>query len=725
MSETEQLRYISTIFISSIVVAVAALSLSRTHYGDNILLQPTLYDGDSQNILSPMVQNILSPLNVNDTQEVMNNTTTNINASMCYIDYSNKSMQDDEVLSSSILQPYDVSVNTDNVRESRDGVKSEAPKPKGDSDVCRIYVAPSTIPGAGIGIFAGVSFNRGDLVTPGDGVVPIYNPVFNNGNQEHINTLLWDEYVWSASTFTAMEIPDQGMEGASFGIGALPNCFFALLNVEDSEDHKRDNANLEAINSPGVGAFSPWYDRKSYATKDIQAGSELYVDYGYGYFNSRTETIGYIPFLDDFDTADNLLHKFQNLTNNSIMNDEMSDSLFHLSRSILDMSPNRVLLALPEERSEIANILQNGGSIQKDYLRSIQSIDYLKTHGACMDHLYVATSFLPHAGRGVFTSRSFTKGSVVTTVPLIHIPERKVMTIYGEAKYDSGYNLEEPMRNISNPIHEQLLVNYCFGHKQSTLLLCPYGIVSSLINHASTASHGISNVDRQQHTPAANVQIQWSHKMSKSPSWWNVTIAQWAYTYQAGLAFEYIALRDIEADEEITIDYGTEWQIAWEKHVANWRAVPRLVDALNDDIDSIIPTNEEWVWHGGDVNVNPEAVNLWCYDVYRKMQGLPATDLEAYHCNVVQRRYDTSTASYVYIAEIRMRRQNKGYTKCDEIFDEVLWSLPRDAFVYGGYNDIYDTNQYLMPSTFRHEIGIPDDLMPPMWRNIPPKTVIN
>jgi hypothetical protein len=59
---------------------------------------------------------------------------------------------------------------------------------------------------------------------------------------------------------------DKTIDAASFGIGALPNCYFLLLNVDDSDDYRLDYANLD-VTSPGIGTFSPWYNRKSYAVK--------------------------------------------------------------------------------------------------------------------------------------------------------------------------------------------------------------------------------------------------------------------------------------------------------------------------------------------------------------------------------------------------------------------------------------------------------------------------
>lgn len=55
---------------------------------------------------------------------------------------------------------------------------------------------------------------------------------------------------------------------------------------------------------------------------------------------------------------------------------------------------------------------------------------------------------------------------------------------------------------------------------------------------------------------------------------------------------------------------------------------------------------------------------------------------------------------------------------CDVYFDEVLWSLPRDAFVYGDFLDHINTRHHLMPYSFRHDIRIPENMMPSIWKNI-------
>jgi hypothetical protein len=583
-----------------------------------------------------------------------------------------------------------------------------------DTKVCRIYMAPSTIPGAGFGLFAGIPYQKGNLVTPGDGVVPIYDMEFHNGLSSSL--FLWDEYVWSGSTFSAMSEYDRTIEAASFGIGALPNCFFPLLNVEDADDYRRDYANLE-VTSPGIGAFSPWYDRKSYAIQNIVAGSELFVNYGYDYFKSREETYGLIPFNDHYRIADRLLKRFISVSDRLVTQDAFSkvaimEDTFHQSRNVLIAWPNHVLGALPNTTESIHLILKNGGTGRKDYLRSIRNIDYLKNFGTCMDHLYVKPSQIPDAGRGVYTERSFEKGSIVTTVPLIHVQDRSVLNMFRYTDF-VGHNDHPGLRQ---PTHQQLLLNYCFGHYQSSLLLCPYGIVSSLINHAPTALENEQIFRNRKNRNTANLKIKWSTAFTRHPEWLNMSVSEWASEESSGLSFEYIASRDIDPGEEILIDYGIEWQNAWNLHKKKWKPVNRMVDSLNA-ANLIIPTEKEWKWPIGDINSNPDAVNLWCYNLYRTLQGLENTEEEAFPCKIVHRKWDYKSETFLYTAELIQIRQNEEEFICDVIFDRVLWLLPRDAFVYGDFLDHYNTKHYLYPNSFRHNMQIPDDLMPQSCKN--------
>jgi hypothetical protein len=66
---------------------------------------------------------------------------------------------------------------------------------------CGVYLAPSTIPGAGLGMYAGNNaYEKGDMVTLGDVVVPVFEMDWHMGHESY--DFLWEEYVWSFSQFT-------------------------------------------------------------------------------------------------------------------------------------------------------------------------------------------------------------------------------------------------------------------------------------------------------------------------------------------------------------------------------------------------------------------------------------------------------------------------------------------------------------------------------------------
>jgi hypothetical protein len=63
---------------------------------------------------------------------------------------------------------------------------------------CSLYLAPSTIPGAGMGIFAGDTiFEIGDIVSTGDAMVPLFDMAWNNDKEEFLN----NEFLWGTFTY--------------------------------------------------------------------------------------------------------------------------------------------------------------------------------------------------------------------------------------------------------------------------------------------------------------------------------------------------------------------------------------------------------------------------------------------------------------------------------------------------------------------------------------------
>jgi SET domain len=173
--------------------------------------------------------------------------------------------------------------------------------------------------------------------------------------------------------------------------------------------------------------------------------------------------------------------------------------------------------------------------IRKQHKRDVE---WLKANGYCQDHIKPGRSTLKQAGRGAFASRDLPVGTIVGFSALIHIG------IHGR----DIFTVTVPNPDRSRRRQYDLIINYSFGHANSTIILTPYGGMINFINHAS---------ERTEQKP--NVRLRWPNKelISHKPYYLHRTPLELKYTGEKiGLAFEYVALRDIKKDEEIFIDYG-------------------------------------------------------------------------------------------------------------------------------------------------------------------------
>ena len=340
------------------------------------------------------------------------------------------------------------------------------------------------------------------------------------------------------------------VSAVSFGIGAVPNCFFPLINVEPS-DTEMDTAGLHRSKDPGTGAFTPYYDHAGLAVRDIKEGEELFINYGTDYFKSRGALYQEpIRISEEYET-----HCVQNKTKaETDIFGLLHGYSFQRVKSNLSTRPSSLRRALPDP-PRITKEEAEGGASEMVRVYSIRDLDWLEENGSCMDNIREGISTIDQAGRGAFAARPIKEGDLVAPVPLIHIANRTDMTMFKGFYNENG----KFVRNSSAPSHYQLLLNYCFGHRYSSVLLCPYGIGTELINHSKDG---------------ANARIVWSYKSSRHLEWLEKPLADWVSTKTPGLAFDYIATREIKEGEEIFIDYGYEWEVSWNMHVAAWTPPP-------------------------------------------------------------------------------------------------------------------------------------------------------
>ena len=383
-----------------------------------------------------------------------------------------------------------------------------------DERKCTLYLAPSSIPGAGLGIFTAEELPMGALIGAsddlGEKVIPVldqYKTLPFRGQQRW---LPWLSYIWGAANFVNNEWNGQhgfneiqhdgGLykaDGLSFndgmgvweenafvpGLASLMNSHPELVNVGKSDSNTSVGSAEQGVSFTAI--------------RPIKAGSELFINYGRQWHARKNKNTG-----------------------NNID--------WHERR-------NQHVLVTTEEDAQV-------------------ELELLEEHGACIDALRVGSVMKKNdSGRGAFVTRFFSKGSVITTTPLL-VLKRDDLTIY---EVDESQNYKKNVLKKNNIIGRELLLNYCYGSPNSELLLLPTAPGVNYINHDSQKP---------------NAEIRWSEKMSLFPA---SELQKWRQLHpldvlemgSGKLVMEFIATRDIQHGEEILINYGRKWEEAFQKYL--------------------------------------------------------------------------------------------------------------------------------------------------------------
>lgn len=321
---------------------------------------------------------------------------------------------------------------------------------------------------------------------------------------------------------------------------------------------------------------------------------------------------------------------------------------------------------------------------------------WLRENGYCLDNLESHRSKILDAGRGAFAGRDLMEGSVVTPVPVMPI-----------ASVDSLL-LTLPKLDGSFSHGRQLLLNYCWGHENSTLLLYPYSNHVNLINHS----------------PNPNVGLRWLAGTT-FPSLDTMQVDQ-----PHGLLLELVALRDIRRGEEIVMDYGTSWSEAWEKHVNDWTPPPgaeRYAPSyVHDDAIQSLRLEKELKTHP-----YPDNIFTSCFYKYNATEDKRTSSernsvttvpwqmsrglfelSNLRPCLVLERQHDTKKGT-TFTVQIKNRFGLSPEQRVSGA--HIVTEVPRRAIRFS--DKIYTTDQHL-PGAFRHPIGIPYDVFPEEWMDL-------
>ena len=323
--------------------------------------------------------------------------------------------------------------------------------------------------------------------------------------------------------------------------------------------------------------------------------------------------------------------------------------------------------------------------------------------GYCLDNIREGPSTIEGAGRGAFATRQLKQDTVITPAPLVQIMDRSVLN------YDTARS------NATS----QLLINYCFGHRKSTLLLCPTTHLT-LINHNSKSP---------------NAKIRWS-KSSQNRVDGDINYRTRGLdempvdfasvgTFNTKIAFEVVATKDIDIGEEIFLDYGPEWENAFLAHNSVWSPFPEPgyipPGQLNQMNKSITLSKDLPLYFQYECQMEPDVVEAETADEVgldygNRPQVWPDQwnehDFKRYGGNAFIFWYPC----YIVAVNDDGTFQADVFSKRQTLVKKIRkWkNIPREAI---RFTDAWFQSDQHLKSAFRHFIPIPDTMFPFRWRS--------
>lgn len=624
-----------------------------------------------------------------------------------------------------------LSLNNTNIPSSTSNVRRrQTSNDNGTTEKqCTIYMAPSSLKGLdGYGVFTTRDIRKGSSIFQERHAPSI--PVVDENRGPWLK--IWNEYLWGRGLSDQIRHLGESAMDFQVGFGSLPNhnCILRSLSHRYPEPGYDDSLVVRG-QDPGTGAFSYSMGRDFYARKALTAGDEIFLNYGYC---SRGERYGhdwanYIPMKEDYEDAAKIAWAFLQLPQDVNTPITVPNNVNKLVASLLPKSTKHLRDIVGTAKVESPDDLVP--LIAKHLAATPRTPDWIRSNGLCLENLVARKSQLPHAGQGGFAQYHIQKGEIIVPAPMIHIVDKESLIIYSDD-------------DSKKPVGWQLLLNYCLGHPESTLLLCP-DTNAILVNHCSTRT-------KQCGRKGPNAEYRWSSGWEpKSDEWRNMTLKEIGKQTGRGLSMEIVALRDIEPNEEVFVNYGMQWESAWENHVKNWNPPEKQQDTLITAKEANEQTSLELLVTGDlrKVSNHPylfTACHYWPSKedksrIYKKEYP----NWEQLDDNEILHLFADSGKNYR--GDDFVSHSDKTYWPCSVLYQEtsgsssneytvrihqvdwvkndlpwhangvprLLKHYPREAIQY--FVKPYASDQDL-PGVFREPIGIRDDLFPEQWKNV-------
>lgn len=584
-----------------------------------------------------------------------------------------------------------------------DGTCSSSAQPKNPHPECAVYMAPSTLGEyTSMGIYTGIPLEKGIVINFPEIAVPLLFREFGTHVQGFQDGVLWDRYVWEGPVVSIEPYTDTNRDDSRAvfvpGVGCTVNSVLDMSNIESTHGSEYSTAGLHRSKDPGSGAFTPYHNSKTIAAATLPAGAELFASYGdYWIPDIPGAQVALEPLLAEAEEfLQDKFYPFIKLHSKE-MTADMKQALwdftakdFPVISQAFSNLPRNVKWADVEALFKENEKAKEPVSVVREFIRrqSIRAPDWLKENGYCQDHLKPGRSTIQQAGWGAFAYRKLSAGTVVGYAPLVHV---------GLHGLDIWTVAVEDGEGVSREQYD-LILNYSYRHKNSTVMLTPYGAGVNYINHGGKDK--------------ANVKLRWPDKelIAHKPEYLTRTPYDLSNTLdKIGLSFEYIAIRDIEEGEEVFLDYGDEWEAAWEAHVAQWKPVEGAFYYVHSS-----EWEEKTYRTVAEQSTNPYPSNLhtMCHESYTlaadgTYQWVDVLRQMPYrlYCKVLERSDDEKKPLY----KVELAWEG-GETS-------VVHNVPEDGVFL--YDRAFSADWHL-PNVFRHEIGLADDILPEAWNNGPP-----
>lgn len=356
----------------------------------------------------------------------------------------------------------------------------------------------------------------------------------------------------------------------------------------------------------------------------------------------------------------------------------------------------KLLDLLPIDSRELKRFVSLGSALYNSPT-SLRSIDWLQKNGRCLDNIKVDKSTIRGAGRGAFATRYMKKGEVLITSPVLQ-HKRDAMGLFQKVKIPSGYATKQ--------ISKQLILNYMIGHKNSSLLLFPIAPSVNAINHGKGQD--------------VNAIVRWSSFRHHKSEWLDKSVEDILSMEQSGLFVDYIATRDIQPGDEIFIQYGFDFENAWQRHVSSYKPSPESTTyhsafELTSKDGYIRTMSEEPYSDNVEVRCTVPQKNWYLNAERTTFQSREALVWEknepdmhilgfdmAEPCQILERHYDSDREYFLYTVEVTQS--------------------PYGSFVMTQVQYVYlvdkkYTIDVFLPNAFRHEIHV-HDLFPEHWLDL-------